>query len=248
MNITIIDQSFNGESIQTVNARDLHEFLEVGKDFSTWIKGRVEQYGFVDGRDYTTISSTPQNGGAGNRGVRIEYHISLDMAKELSMVERNDKGREARQYFIEMERRAKAGTMIDVRNPKQLANIAIQLIEVNREQAEQIESMKGDVEAHERLTKADGSVTITEAAKNLGMRPKDLFQWLSQNGWIYKRPGAANWLGYQPKCNSGLLEHKTNIVLRADGSEKITEQVRITAKGLSRLAKLIPGVVKEIAA
>ena len=102
------------------------------------------------------------------------------------------------------------------------------------------EAMREDVEAHERLVKADGSLSITEAAKNLGMRPKDLFSWLAQNGWIYRRPNAAAWLGYQSKCNAGLLEHKSTTVLRADGSEKITEQCRVTAKGMSKLARLIP--------
>lgn len=114
------------------------------------------------------------------------------------------------------------------------------------EQAEKIEAMKGDVAAHERLVKADGSLSITEAAKNLAMRPKDLFDWLSHNGWIYKRAGSANWLGYQPKCNQGLLEHKSTTVTKADGSEKITEQVRVTAKGLSVLAKLIFPTARQI--
>ena len=79
------------------------------------------------------------------------------------------------------------------------------------------------------------------------MRPKDLFQWLKNNKWIYKRPGGASWLGYQNRCNAGDLEHKTTTVLRADGSEKITEQVRITAKGLSKLAKLITPAVRVVA-
>lgn len=119
-------------------------------------------------------------------------------------------------------------------------------LQLAADQAKQIESMRVDVEAHERLVKADGSLNVTEAAKNLGMRPKDLFDWLSQNGWIYKRPNSGTWLGYQPKCNQGLLEHKSTTVLRADGSEKITEQVRVTAKGLSALAKLIPPTVKLV--
>lgn len=110
-----------------------------------------------------------------------------------------------------------------------------------------VEDMAEDVAAHERLTKADGSLNVTEAAKNLGMRPKDLFDWLSHNGWIYKRANSPTWLGFQTKCNQGLLEHKTTTVLRADGSEKITEQVRITAKGLSVLAKLIHPTARLIA-
>lgn len=120
--------------------------------------------------------------------------------------------------------------------------MAAALIEANatmQAQAKQIEAMSEDVAAHERLTKAEGSLNVTEAAKNLGIRPKDLFDWLSHNGWIYKRPGSSSWLGYQPKCNQGLMEHKSTTITRADGSEKITEQVRITPKGLSVLAKLI---------
>lgn len=102
-----------------------------------------------------------------------------------------------------------------------------------------VEDMREDVAAHERLTKADGSLNGTETAKNLGIRPKDLFDWLAHNGWIYRRAGSATWLSYQDKCNRGLLEHKSTTVTRADGTEKITEQVRITPKGLSLLAKLI---------
>lgn len=87
---------------RTVNARELHEFLEVGKDFSTWIKGRILKYDFVENRDFIRVRSVPQNG-----GIVIDYHVTLDMAKELSMVERNEKGKQARQYFIECERRLK---------------------------------------------------------------------------------------------------------------------------------------------
>lgn len=101
------------------------------------------------------------------------------------------------------------------------------------------EGMAEDVAAYDRIARADGSLNITEAAKTLGMRPKDLFDWLARNGWIYKRAHGQNWLGYHTKCNQGLLRHTTTTVLRADGSEKITEQVRITAKGLAVLAKLI---------
>lgn len=113
------------------------------------------------------------------------------------------------------------------------------LIAQNREKAAMIEEMQPKVQAHDRLAAADGSVCITDAAKALQMRPKDLFSWLRQNGWIYRRLGGGHDLGYQSKTASGLLEHKVTTVLRADGSEKITEQVRITPKGLSTLAKVI---------
>lgn len=114
------------------------------------------------------------------------------------------------------------------------------------DQAEQIEAMREDVQAHERLVNAEGSLNITESAKNLGIRPKDLFSWMSANGWIYKRAGGQSWLGYQARCNAGDLEHKSTTVLRADGTERISEQVRVTPKGLSKLAKLVPSVAKEV--
>lgn len=88
----------------TVNARDLHAFLESGQQFADWIKNRIDQYDFAQDIDFTIFHNSMKN--PGGRPV-IEYHISIGMAKELSMVERNEKGKQARQYFIECERRAK---------------------------------------------------------------------------------------------------------------------------------------------
>jgi len=94
-------------------------------------------------------------------------------------------------------------------------------------------------EALDRIARADGSLCITSAAKDLQVRPKDLFAWLQQNQWIYRRMGGASWLGYQDRIQQGLLEHKVTTVSSSDGSEKIAEQVRITPKGLSRLAQAL---------
>ncbi|MDM7975197.1 MULTISPECIES: phage antirepressor KilAC domain-containing protein [Thalassospira] len=110
----------------------------------------------------------------------------------------------------------------------------------------QIEEAKPKLDALDRIAQADGTMCITNAAKVLQMRPKDLFAWLAQNGWTYKRPGSATWLGYQSKTAQGLLEHKTTTVWRGDGSEKVTEQVRITAKGLTRLATIIKPAIAEV--
>jgi Rha family phage regulatory protein len=102
-------------------------------------------------------------------------------------------------------------------------------------------------EALDRIATADGSLNVTEAAKALQMRPKDLFTYLRAHGWIYRRAGAQSDLGYQSKVQSGLLEHKITTVLRADGSERITEQVRVTPKGLAALAKLFPSSISVAA-
>lgn len=92
----------NRNGKETVNTRELYEFLEVKKDFSDWIKYRIKKYGFQEGEDFTTIQGKSTGGRPS-----IEYHVTIDMAKELSMVENNDKGREARRYFIECEKKSK---------------------------------------------------------------------------------------------------------------------------------------------
>lgn len=105
------------------NARDLHKFLEVGRDFSTWICKRIAEYGFVEDEDFSAITAPPI-GGAGNRGARTEYHITLDMAKELGMVERTEQGRAIRRYFIALEAEKLAASKkpaIAAPAPRQLA-------------------------------------------------------------------------------------------------------------------------------
>lgn len=90
---------------QAVNARELHQKLGVGKDFSSWIKNRIEKYGFVKNQDYSSFTQI----GEREKGatVRKEYALSLDMAKELCMIENNEQGRLFRKYFIEVEKAAR---------------------------------------------------------------------------------------------------------------------------------------------
>jgi phage antirepressor YoqD-like protein len=95
------------------------------------------------------------------------------------------------------------------------------------------------VAALDRLSGAEGSLCITDTAKALQHQPKKLFAFLSEDHWIYKRAGGKHWLGYQDKIQNGLLEHKTTTVTRSDGSEKVVEQVLVTPKGLTKLAKLL---------
>ncbi len=99
--------------------------------------------------------------------------------------------------------------------------------------------MQPDVEALDRIAKADGSMCITNAAKHLQVQPKALFKLMSENHWIYRRTGGRAWLAYQDRIQSGILEHKVTTVSRSDGSEKVVEQVLVTAKGLTKLSKLM---------
>ena len=100
--------TLNGDKITAVNARDLWKFLESKQEFANWIKDRVEKYRFVEGKDF--LINFSKSLGRPSK----EYFISLDMAKELAMVENNEHGRQARQYFIEVEKRFRhAGNLVE---------------------------------------------------------------------------------------------------------------------------------------
>lgn len=92
-------------------------------------------------------------------------------------------------------------------------------------------------EALDRIAQASGSLCVTDAAKALQLPPRKLFSWLSEHRWIYRRHGTG-WLGYQDKVQTGYLEHKVTTVDTAYGDQRITEQVRITPKGMARLAEI----------
>jgi phage anti-repressor protein len=103
--IPVFAGELSGAAVQLVDARLLHTFLEVVTKFNDWIKNRIEEYGFVKDQDFLVAEIlATKTGRGGNRKAVIDYHLTLDMAKELGMIERNDKGRQIRRYFLEMER------------------------------------------------------------------------------------------------------------------------------------------------
>jgi phage anti-repressor protein len=104
--IPVFATEIGGVPTQAVDARELLTFLGVKRDFSTWIKKRIADYGFIENQDYL-LTQTGEQLPSGTK-YRFDYHLSLDMAKELAMVERNDMGRTIRRYFIECERAALA--------------------------------------------------------------------------------------------------------------------------------------------
>lgn len=237
----LIEINTNEAGIKTVNARNLHAFLEVGKDFSSWVKARIEQYGFVEGEDYL-LTQTGEQMPSGTK-YKIDYHCTIDMAKELAMVERNEKGKQARQYFIECERIAKEVANRDqmhvLNDPAAMRGLLLTYTEKVLSLESKVHELTPKATALDRIATADGSLCLTDAAKELQMRPKDFIAWMSCNHWIYKRAGSANWIGYQDRIQCGLLEHKANIIIDASGGERVRDQVRVTAKGLARLAETI---------
>ena len=229
--------AIGGTFVPATSGRALHAFLENRDHVATWIKDRIEQYGFVENQDFTTYSEVSEKGGR----PATEYAITLDMAKELAMEERNHKGKEARQYFIDCERRAKQGQ--PALNPANLSRL--QLIEMAM-QAEQerlaletkVEEMAPKVAVHDRIADAEGSITIREAANTLRFPERKFVQWLLMNDWCYRRAGHKSLLAYADKVKAGYLYLKqTPIQDVHTGEERLSEQVRITPLGLTALAR-----------
>ncbi|NIH12185.1 MAG: AntA/AntB antirepressor [Serratia symbiotica] len=110
--ISIFEGTIANESTLLCDARELHNFLSVGKRFASWITERISEYGFVENQDYILISQNRETklGRGGDRRSK-EYRLTLDTAKELAMVERNDKGRQVRRYFIECEKQLRQKEM-----------------------------------------------------------------------------------------------------------------------------------------
>lgn len=148
-------------------------------------------------------------------------------------------------------------TGVQVYQPLNPANLSrLQLIEIAM-QAEQerlvlehqVAEIAPKAAALDRLSTSDGALCLTNTAKSLQVRPKDLFAWLSAHRWVYRRPGGSGWTAYQDRIQQGYLEHKVTVVTREDGSEKTVEQVRVTPKGLARLASAFNvSVVEEVSA
>lgn len=188
--IPITAASIGGDQQQGVNARDLHHFLEVGKDFSNWIKDRINQFDFVEGVDFvkTQDLSSPNLANAKSRAqVRIEYILTLNMAKELSMVERNEKGKQARQYFIQCEKQLKVAQQqfaIPQTLPEAL-RLAADLADKNAALEKKAKEDAPKVEFCDKVVADNDAMTITRAAKLINYPPRKLKDYIRQIGWLY---------------------------------------------------------------
>lgn len=154
-----------GEPVQTVNARELHGFLGVGAAFKDWIARRIADYGFTEGQDFCSFLSE-SSGGRPSR----EYHLTLDMAKELAMVERNEAGKRARVYFIECERRAKAQAVpaFNLNNPAQLRAALLTYAERTQALEEKVEKLEPKAAIVDEHMSRFGSYSLSRFARTLG--------------------------------------------------------------------------------
>ncbi|MFH1565140.1 MAG: antA/AntB antirepressor family protein [bacterium] len=144
INIKVIQKDFNGEKKRFVNARELYQWLGVGRDFSNWIKDRIEKYEFVEDLDYFIAIAKFGDGLKPNKNGKIidsktgkvlpkEYIISVDMAKELAMVENSEIGKKVRKYFIRVESDFKKVMRIAVMDPKMINQLTSKFLETRNE-------------------------------------------------------------------------------------------------------------------
>ncbi|EJF94415.1 phage antirepressor Ant [Bartonella taylorii] len=242
--IEIKEQAIDQEIVQTVNARDLHAFLEAKRDFSNWIKDRITRYNFIEGQDFVKTQDlrSPNLASAKSRAViAINYYLTLDRAKELSMLENNQKGREARLYFIECEKRVKQAVtaQIDYSSPKAMIGFLNYLQGQIDQKDTIIEDLKPKAMALESLQRHNGLFGLTESAKILEMQPKQFILFLQKKGWVYRRAAGGNLLPYQDKIQKKLMDCPTITLQTANGIEKVIPCAKITAKGIGVLSQEI---------
>ena len=219
---TLVNRPVAGQAQQTVNARELHAFLESKQEFSNWIKNRIEDYGFLDGVDFLTNLSKTQG------RPRIDYFLSLDMAKELSMVERNAQGKQARQYFIDCEKRLSGSLKVDFNDPLQAAKAFIE-VETARRDAERKLQIAGG--ALTRLGAAKGSQCLRESAKLLKWQQTPFIDWLLVKKMLFRDAGKQLCV-YQEYLGRGWFEYRTD-----QKNGHAFKQVMVTPLGLQKLAQ-----------
>lgn len=220
---------------QLVSGRELHEFLEIKTPYTQWFE-RMCEYGFVENTDYILVSQKSESSNITGIKVVQDHLITLNMAKEISMLQRNEKGKQARQYFIKCEEAWNSPEMI--------------LARANQIQSHMIEDYTKKIELLENKVKEDkpkvifadavatsqSSILIGDLAKLIKQNGVDtgqkrLFEWMRENEFLIKQKGESYNMPTQKSMNLGLFEIKERTVLNPDGSIRTSKTPKVTGKG-----------------
>lgn len=238
MNLPTIQE--HKELVQAVSARDLYQFLQPTERFSSWFERQL-QYGFENGVDY--LGCKVFNTLA--RQELQDFYISIDMAKEVSMIQRSEKGKQARQYFIECERQA---TQPAFRIPQTLSE-ALRLAAIQAETIEQQQERLALIEpkaaALDVIGSATGSLGVRETAKTIGIAQNKFVAWCVNNEWMY-RDHKNKLQPYSGRIQQGYMEQRPVTFNGRDGTVRAATQPMFTPKGLARLAQIF-AIVHEVA-
>lgn len=212
-----------------VSARDLHEFLGVGADYRHWFP-RMCEYGFTEGQDFNSV----KNDRVQMEGDRMvsrtvdDAILTIDMAKELCMLQRNEKGKQARQYFIQLEKDWNSPEKVMAR-ALQIANKKLQVLEAKAEED------KPKVLFADSVAASNTSILVGELAKLLRQNGVDiggtrLFRWMRENGYLIRRSGSDYNMPTQRSMEMGLFTIKETAITHADGMVTVSKTVKVTPK------------------
>ena len=221
----------------TVLGRDLHEALEIQTPYDKWFP-RMCEYGFVEGRDFSTFLSESTGGRPA-----LNHQLAIDMAKEICMIQRSEIGKKCREYFLEIERQWNTPEAIMSRALK-LANARLeaitqhnqQLQNVVESQAKEIGEMKPKALFAEAVETSKQSILIGDLAKilkqnGINIGQNRLFQALRNNGYLMSCKTESYNMPTQKSMNLGLFEIKERTIFNPDGSIRITKTPKVTGKG-----------------
>lgn len=224
------------ENSMTISARDLHDALGIDTDFRHWFP-RMCEYGFSEGPDFNTVKNDRVQF-EGNREVSREvtdYQISIDMAKEICMIQRTEKGKEVRRYFLDLEKAWNTPEQIMARALKIADRKINHLTEQNKALASENEQMKPKALFADAVASADTSILIGDLAKLIRQNgvligQKRLFAWMRDNGYLMKCGTSYN-MPTQKSMELGIFEVKERTIQNPDGSARITRTTKVTGKG-----------------
>ena len=216
----------------TVSARDLHEQLHIGTKFTTWFE-RMKEYGFSEGKEFfPKLGETSEQGGR----PQTDFQISVDMAKQICMIQRSPEGKQIRQYFIDLEKAWNTPEQIMARALK-MANHSIESLkgrckflgEQVVEQQQIITELQPKANYVDMILQTKSLVTITQIAKDYGMSGRKLNKILKELKIQYKVGG--QWVLYSKYQNGGYVHSRTIDITRTDGRADVTMQTEWTQKG-----------------
>ncbi|MCT8386079.1 phage antirepressor KilAC domain-containing protein [Leuconostoc mesenteroides] len=221
-----INQNEQGEA--QVSARDLHKALNVKARFNDWITRMIE-YGFTEGVDFYSFLSKTSNGGRPS----VEYNLTISMAKEVAMLQRNEKGKQVRNYFIQVEERYKE-LASDPSYQMALGLKASQQLLEHKDKI--IAEMKPKALFADAVSASQTSILVGELAKLLKQNGIDtganrLFTWLRENGYLIRRKGTDYNMPTQKSMEMGLFEIKEHNHINSNGVNVTTKTPKVTGKG-----------------
>lgn len=226
----------------TVLGRDLHEKLGIKTKYTEWVK-RMCEYGFTENQDFIALSQKRETA-QGNEITYIDHQMTLDMAKQICMIQRSDLGRQYREYFLEIERKWNDPVTSMARSlvyaNRQLASVTGQLEAANKK----IEKLEPKAAYFDTVASADGSTSFRETAKLFKIAEKTFTKFIEDNNLCY-RDSRKRLIPYAERQKSGWFEVKEVTITTSTGI-KTTIYTKITPKGRTEIFKRLQtaGVIK----